>query len=235
MLRRALYLLSRCILSDRTIRLLVLDGLRLWARIQRGGARDVEPSHPRLHLGCGKRRLPGWLNIDAAGSDYDVDLASGRLPWRSGVFDAVVSQHMIEHLELEQELLPLLCEVRRVMKRGGELWISTPDMEKLAQAYVNGLTGVLKADRLDRFPQYPFSTYEDMPAQHMLNHYFHQLGQHKNLFDFALLAWVLGKAGFTSIERVSEADLLARFPDFPPRSDDLHSLYVRAQPLEAQS
>jgi predicted SAM-dependent methyltransferase len=234
-LRRLLYPLARQLLSDRTIRLLYYDVLRLWARLRRVTARNVQPAQPRLHLGCGKRHISGWLNIDLSGSDYDIDLASGRLPWRSSVFDTVVSQHLIEHLELERELLPLLGEVYRVMKPGGDLWISTPDMEKIAQIYNAGAIEMLKADRLERFPDYPFSAYNDMPAQQIVNHYFHQLGQHKNLVDFSLLAWALNRAGFTQINRVNEADLLERFPDFPSRADESHSLYVRASKLEGTS
>jgi hypothetical protein len=56
---------------------------------------------------------------------------------------------------------------------------------------------------------------------------------HKNLFDFTLLYWALTESGFVEIQRVEEADLLARFPEFPPRHDELQSLYVRARsPLE---
>jgi hypothetical protein len=49
-----------------------------------------------------------------------------------------------------------------------------------------------------------------------------------NLFDFPLLKYVLGRAGFDDCVRVDEKDLLERFPDFPPRRDDYQSLYVRA-------
>jgi hypothetical protein len=38
----------------------------------------------------------------------------------------------------------------------------------------------------------------------------------------------LKRSGFRDVRRVSEADLLARFPEFPFRGDDLHSLYLRA-------
>jgi hypothetical protein len=53
----------------------------------------------KLHFGCGKRKVSGWLNIDITNSDYDVDLSSGKLPFDDNMFQVAVSQHFIEHLE----------------------------------------------------------------------------------------------------------------------------------------
>lgn len=229
MLRKVSFSLARRFLSERTIRLLYYDLLRGWARFRRIGQSEVEPPSPLLNLGCGRRRFPGWLNVDLSGSDYDVDLSAGKLPWRSAAFDAASCQHFVEHLDLEEELVPLLREMRRVLKLGGEAWISTPDVEKICRAYQEDRLAVFRADRMARFPDYPFSHDPAMPDQQMINHYFHQLGQHKNLFDFDLLRWALREAGFVNIRRVCEADLLARFSDIPARRDDLHSLYVYAE------
>jgi predicted SAM-dependent methyltransferase len=169
--------------------------------------------------------VPGWLNVDVARSQYDVDLACGRLPWSSDSFDTVVSQHVIEHLELRSELLPLLREVHRVLRPGGELWLSCPDMEKACRSYLENGMADLVADRLSRWPEYAL---HGAPPSHFLNDLFHQSGEHRNLFDFALLEWALKETGFVGVERAEEAALLARYSDFPARGDDLQSLYVRA-------
>jgi predicted SAM-dependent methyltransferase len=230
-IRRWLSRTAAVIFTARTQGLVVVDLLRLWARLRCAGRRNLIPEKPLLHLGCGKRHVDGWLNVDVTGSDFDLDLASGRLPWRDEVFDAVVSQHFIEHIEMEEQLIPLLHEIRRVLKPGGEVWLSCPDMEFLCRVYVEGRIADLLQDRRMRFPDYPFSAMgdPDLPPQHVVNHLFHQLGQHKNLYDCDLLAWALGKAGFSQIERVVEADLLQRFPRFSPRNDDSYSLLVRAR------
>jgi hypothetical protein len=62
-----------------------------------------------------------------------------------------------------------------------------------------------------------------------VNDLFHQWGEHKNLFDFDLAKWALEYAGFSDARQVEEADLLARFPGFPVRGDDLMTLYVTAR------
>jgi predicted SAM-dependent methyltransferase len=167
------------------------------------------------------------LNVDVWGSEFDVDIAAGRLPWFDGAFTAVVSQHVIEHLELQTQLLPLARELRRVVKPGGEVWLSCPDLEKVCRSYVDDRAATLAADRRQRMPAQALP--ERLPSQHFINWLFHQGGEHQNLFDLDLLAWVMREAGFQSCTRVAEADLLARFPEFPVRGDDLQSLYVRAQ------
>ncbi|MBU1695346.1 MAG: class I SAM-dependent methyltransferase [Verrucomicrobia bacterium] len=169
--------------------------------------------------------MPGFLNVDARAGDEQVDLAAGNLPWDNGVFDVIVGQHVIEHFDLVSELIPLLRELRRVSKDGAEIWLSCPDMEKVCRSYVNGTLGQLIADREKRLGDLDLG---QAPDQHMVNFLFHQWGEHRNLFDFGLLKWALEQTGFGSCTRTSEKQFLGRFPSFPPRKDDLQSLYVHA-------
>lgn len=211
------------ILSFHTRLAIKFDLLRLKTRLKNSG-KSLTPKADRLHLGCGKRKINGWLNVDITGSDYDIDLAIGQLPWKDNVFDCVVSQHVIEHLHLEHELLPLIKELSRVMKSGGVIWLSTPDLEKVCMAYQNKANTLIE-DRKSRFPNFSMN---GIPPQHFINDLFHQNGQHKNLFDFEMIKWMLEKDGFKNCERIKEADLLKAMPAFPERKDDLQSVYVKA-------
>ncbi len=213
---------------ERTLVLVHFDLLRRrtrWRGRLRGRMRRRPPSSPKLHLACGDRRVKGWLNVDVRGSDFDVDLGAGRLPWTDGSFDCVVTQHLIDDLEIERELIPLLKEIRRVLKPGGELWASTPDMEKICRSYIEDGGAALLADRRSRMPDFGLEGY---PDSHYLNAIFFERGRNMNLFDFPLLREVLRRAGFEECRRVDEYDLLERFPGFPPRRDDFQSLYVLA-------
>jgi predicted SAM-dependent methyltransferase len=216
---------GRALLSKRTRRALRFDLLRLRARLKRQ-RRGVVPPLRLLHLGCGERRIPGFLNVDVARSDYDIDLTSGKLPWVDGAFDAVVAQQLIEHLDLEYELPDLLAELLRVLRPGGQVWLSCPDMERVCRAYLADAGASLLRDRRKRWPEFSIG---EMPPQQMVNVVFHQSGEHLNLFDYSLLAWLLRSKGFANPERVAEADLLRRFPEFPMRDDDDISLYVKAE------
>ncbi|MDR1276775.1 MAG: glycosyltransferase [Candidatus Accumulibacter sp.] len=88
----------------------------------------------RLHLGCGSRILPGFVNIDAIpGVDLQIDVRKG-LPFPDASCDTVFSEHFIEHLD-RREGLRLLREVRRVLKTGGILRLATPGLEGTVAAY----------------------------------------------------------------------------------------------------
>lgn len=181
----------------------------------------------KLHLGCGSRKLAGWLNVDLLGSDFNVDLAKMPLPFPDNSFEVIVSQQVIEHLRLEAEMIPLLHELFRILRPGGSLWISCPDMEKICSSYVQDKGMALLEDRLKRYPDFKWNP--SMPSQHMVNVYFHQEGEHKNLFDFQMLSLELSSAGFVGINRASEDMLLNQFKDIPLRNDDFHSVYVLAR------
>jgi len=83
----------------------------------------------KLHLGCGRNILPGWLNSDyfpRSAAVLHLD-ARGRFPFAAGQFDYVYSEHMIEHIAYP-EGAAMVQESFRVLKPGGKLRISTPDL-----------------------------------------------------------------------------------------------------------
>jgi predicted SAM-dependent methyltransferase len=215
------------VFAPRTMTLMRMDLARLTARTRARGLKASVPTSSRLHLGCGSRTIPGWLNVDVAKSDHDVDLVEP-LPWADGHFRVIVSQHVIEHLELETELVPLLRELRRVADPDCEVWLSCPDLEKVCRGYIEDKGRGLIEDRETRM--HTDLGLNGIPPQHIINRLFHQSGEHKNLFDFELLEWALRRAGFRDCGRAVEQDLLDRFPEFLPRRDDFVTLYVRATP-----
>jgi len=212
-------------LSNRTRGMLDFDIMRFRAR--HFGNHPKEVTSRKLHFGCGRRKVGGWLNVDVRDSDFDMDFGVGKLPLRTASFDSIVSQEVIEHLELTDELIPLLREMHRILDRDGEAWLSCPDMKKVCSNYMRDRGAGLIADRLKRIPD--FSLGHDIPSQHIINHLFHQDGEHKNLYDFELLEWALKKAGFSSVESVDEQKLMERFPEFPLRDDAMVCMYVMAR------
>lgn len=78
----------------------------------------------RLNLGCGEKRLDGYVNVDACGEpDVRCDLASFPWPWPDGSVDEVLAEHFLEHVaDYERTVL----EVSRVLRPGGLFRFKVP-------------------------------------------------------------------------------------------------------------
>ena len=78
----------------------------------------------RLNVGCGRFRVPGYVNVDMAFAVRpDVVADAARLPFADGVFDRIYAGHALEHFEFWP---CFLCEANRVLRDGGELAVVVP-------------------------------------------------------------------------------------------------------------
>ena len=94
----------------------------------------------KLHLGCGKRRLEGYLNVDArleVGPDLVADVTA-LTGFEDGSAELVYACHVLEHIPRGQ-VDAALAEWRRVLKPGGLLRISVPDFQKVYKLYHQGV------------------------------------------------------------------------------------------------
>ncbi|HEV2320507.1 MAG TPA: methyltransferase domain-containing protein [Verrucomicrobiae bacterium] len=94
------------------------------------------PGIKKLHLGCGNHILNGWLNTDFFPYTEDVMRldVTARFPFDDGTFDYVFSEHMIEHIPHAQGQR-MINESFRVLKPGGRIRITTPDLAFLVALY----------------------------------------------------------------------------------------------------
>jgi SAM-dependent methyltransferase len=93
----------------------------------------------RLNWGCGGEGEPGWINSDRKdGPNVDLccDIRSG-LPLDSDSIDYAVSIHALPEVPLA-DLVPVLEELRRVLRPGGVLRLALPDVLRGLDAYVRG-------------------------------------------------------------------------------------------------
>src|SRR5215471_14466897 len=67
---------------------------------------ELHPSAgTRLHVGCGEKVIPGWINIDSRklpGVDFVLDVRKG-VPFERVA--AIYAEHFLEHLTLDEGLL----------------------------------------------------------------------------------------------------------------------------------
>jgi predicted SAM-dependent methyltransferase len=186
----------------------------------------VRPANgPRhLHLGCGTKYLPGFLNIDGNlfnKIDLWLDVRNG-LPFPSNTVDSIYSTHMFEHF-YPDELQVLLRECQRVLKPGGGVRLIVPNLASAIAAYSQNQSDWFD----DAFPRH-----FDSLGGRFSNFVFCD-GQHRTAFDFSYLEEILRQAGFREVEQSGEGESRlygSQVPSYEPGdSRDLpHSLYVEA-------
>jgi predicted SAM-dependent methyltransferase len=86
----------------------------------------------KLQLGTSHSPLSGWLNTDVVPESPEVVYldATQPFPIDDNVFDYVVCEHMIEHIE-SQAAISMLRESFRILKPGGRIRAATPDLRVL--------------------------------------------------------------------------------------------------------
>jgi predicted SAM-dependent methyltransferase len=90
----------------------------------------------RLHLGCGKRYIPGFVHIDLDDFPHvDHRTAIDVLPmFANDTVDLIYSSHAFSYFDRVQAPR-VLAEWRRILKPGGIMRLAVPDFEALVQLY----------------------------------------------------------------------------------------------------
>jgi predicted SAM-dependent methyltransferase len=117
------------------------------------------------------------------------------LPWpfESGSGEAVNSEHFIEHLDIEGARA-YFAEAFRVLRPGGVIRTSTPDLEGVYAVYGERDPALLS---LHREHGYTATCHSDL-----VNNYFYLWG-HRHIYDLEKLSELLSDAGFERVERAS--------------------------------
>lgn len=100
----------------------------------------MENKPTKLHLCCGSRNFgKEWIHIDGMPYphlDYQIrDI--GSLPFPDGSFELIYCSHAIGYFDREG-IVPILAELKRVLKKGGTLRLSTPDFDTISYLYRTG-------------------------------------------------------------------------------------------------
>lgn len=98
----------------------------------------------QLNLGCGRNKIPGYINIDTEEStspDFVFDFSQKTLPYDAESVDKIVMFHCIEHIQKGKHL-QILKGFSKVLKPGGELILSYPDFWKCANNWKENKRGL---------------------------------------------------------------------------------------------
>lgn len=137
----------------------------------------------KLHLGCGKRFIPGFIHVDAVDYPHVDHVATidnlSFIPDNS--VDLIYNCHVLEHFK-RREVERVLREWLRVLKPGAVLRISVPDFASLCEVYRRHQDLNLVIGALFGRQDYLYNI-------------------HYNVFDFESLSAQLRAAGFVNVSR----------------------------------
>ena len=147
---------------------------------QEHGSNAGFPHSPKLyvHLGCGDRRLSGWLNLDVP--NYDI---SRPLPWENESVDAYYLEHVIDKVSSEK-VCGFFFEAFRSLKPGGMLRLAFRDVLSLAGTVTPAFRRYMKN-------KYPDTFIPSNEVGAILAFY-----RQKSLWTVDLLTEILKSAGF---------------------------------------
>jgi hypothetical protein len=98
--------------------------------VERDMIADARGGTVRLNLGCGDKKIDGWVNVDkvaAALPDKIVDLEVSPWPWPDNSADEVLLSHVLEHLGARPDVyLGIIKELYRVCRDGAKVTIIVP-------------------------------------------------------------------------------------------------------------
>lgn len=156
----------------------------------------------KLHIGCGKKYIPGYKHLDVINFDHiDFVCDTRKLTM---IDDLSVSEiyacHILEHVE-RNEVVSVLREWNRVLKVGGILRVAVPDFEAVVAEYqinkdLQCFQGLL----------YGGQTYD--------------YNYHHVAFDYIVLKQFLLEAGISDVDRYDWRDFL------PEDYDDFSRAYL---------
>jgi predicted SAM-dependent methyltransferase len=144
----------------------------------------------KLNIGCGWRNFgKEWIHID--GGDYDhLDYKDiTKLEFKDNSIDLIYASHVIEYFDRD-EVIPVLKEWHRVLKKDGILRLAVPNFYAMIQLYF--------------LSNYPLDTFLGPLYGKMKMG--NQTIYHKTTYDFWSLEEVLLSVGFTNVDRYNWRD-----------------------------
>lgn len=175
-----------------------------------------------MHLGCGKRYIPGFVHIDLADYphiDYKSDISDLSI-FEDESVDLIYCCHALEYFDKQEAQERVLPEWHRVLKRGGMLRVAVPDFEAIAEVYLKykdlehkGILG----------PLYGKMTVKTTEGEKTI--------YHKTVYDFESLKKTIESAGFKNIRRYDWRQTIHKDYDdvsqaYIPHMDKEHGILI---------
>ena len=157
----------------------------------------------KLHLGCGKRYLEGYIHVDIAKFEHiDYQLPIDDLStFNSNTVEEIYASHVLEYFD-RNDVVNVLNEWKRVLKPSGILRLAVPNFPKLVEVYQSSkdLSSILG----------PLYGKWDIGNQEFI--------YHKTVYDENSLNKLLEEVGFKNIKSWDWQEFFKEQKDFDDHS-----------------
>ena len=162
----------------------------------------------RLHIG-GETRSPDWEVLNAVPGDHVDHMgdAADMSEFDDNTFSELYASHILEHLDYVDEINQALIEWHRVLTPGGKLYISVPDLDRLAALFL---------DRENFTPDERFDIMRIIFGGHTSEYDYHVVGLNEEF-----LSSYLAVSGFVNIRRVESFGIFT----------DTSEMRIRSMPI----
>lgn len=153
----------------------------------------------KLQIGAQSNSIDGWLNVDINPKSDDVVYmdATEKFPFPHLSFDYVFSEHMIEHISLDQADF-MLGECFSILKPGGKIRIATPDIQTISKVLSNPQAPDHKS-YLESYHKRFFKETLPKDPVWVVNKLFYGF-DHRFIHSITSLKYLLEKNGFTEVK-----------------------------------
>lgn len=188
----------------------------------------------KLNLGCWPYLMDSWLNTDLYGNETVVPLdLTKKFPIKTSSFHYIFLEHTIEHFTLAQAK-EILKECYRILKPGGIVRLSTPDLLFLIELYQQNKSPIQK--KYINWSSKTFPNELNTISDTMVINNFVRAWGHQFIYDFKTIKKLLETIGFTNTKRfkpgksddLNLANLESHWKSITKDFNDLESLVVEA-------
>ena len=152
----------------------------------------------KLHLGCGKKYIKGFIHVDLLELDHiDYKTSVDKLYFApDNSIDLIYTSHLLEHIG-RHEFKKVLVEWYRVLKPSGVLRVAVPDFEALISHYhinhnLQEILGLLMGGQKDEYDYHKMIFDEDSLTEALIDVGFKSVckydwreTEHNDLDDFS--------------------------------------------------
>lgn len=168
----------------------------------------INSENKYLYVGCGHHRMQGFIHVEIntakqfkkggnSGPPEIIADITRHIPVKDNSVDLIFSRATLEHLTYH-ELINHFLECHRIIKKGGYVRMTVPDMDIMIENYQN------KKEDLE-IAKIEGEISSDMPCENHTDLFINRVLYHDHyyLHNFDTLNRALKKTGFTNIKKVN--------------------------------